>query len=227
MLGAPKNYGLCLPEAMVDKIEGKMPRFEDSITTVIAKEDRKSKKEFLQEQNRLFGEVEEAKPKMSDKQLAETIEEFGVDIDEQLERFQKIEKEQAEKLRQQKFERQGSENFKPEHLYDNVDEEHRKFKQEGSGLDLHGQDKTDIYAQNYPKLALSDSQAHSASEEHPVLASSGTEPTYNFNVNSMVQVPSYDEDIPFRYGVIRWIGFIPRMSGRVAGIELVSFLLKY
>ena len=224
MLGTPKNQGLCLPEAFVDEIEGETPRFEESITTAIAKEEKKSKKEFLHEQNRLFGEVEEAKPKMSDKQLAETIEGFGENIEEQLERFHKIEEEHAEKRRQQMLERQGSEKFKPGRLYDTVDDEHRTFKQEGRGLDLHGHDKTDIYAQNYPKSqAPSGSQTHRESEEHAMLASSGNGPTYNFYVNSMVQIPSSDEGTPFRYGIIRWIGDIPRTAGKVAGIELVSF----
>ena len=224
MVGAKKNHCLCLPEPMVDKIEDNMLQLEDGFTTVIEKEERTSKKEFLQVQNRLFGEVVEAKPKVSDKQLAETIEEFGENIEEQLEHFHKIEKEHAEKRRQQMLERQGSKKFNPEHLCDTVDEEHQTFKQEGGGLDLHGHDKADAHPQSYPKSqAPSGSQTHSASEEHSVLAYSGTGPTNNCYVGSMVQIPSPDEDIPFRYGVIKWIGLIPRVSCRVAGIKLVSY----
>ena len=38
----------------------------------------------VQEQNRLLREIEETRTKMSDKQLAESIEEVGLDIEEQL-----------------------------------------------------------------------------------------------------------------------------------------------
>ena len=217
MVGANKSHCLCLPEAIVDKIEDNMPQFEESITTVIAEEEKKSKKEFRQVRNRLFGEVKEAKP-------IETTEEFGDELAKQIERYHEIEKEHAQKLRQQKFECQGSDKFNPDHLCDTVDEEHQNFKQEGGGLDLHGHDKADVHPQSYSKSqAPSGSQTHSASEEHSVLAYNGTGPTNNCYVGSMVQIPSPDEDNPFRYGVIKWIGLIPRVSGRVAGIKLVSY----
>ena len=32
MVGAKINHCLCLPEVMVEKIEGKMPQFEEKIT---------------------------------------------------------------------------------------------------------------------------------------------------------------------------------------------------
>ena len=143
MLGAKRNHCLCLPEAMVDKIECKMPQLEEQISTVIAKEERRSKQELIQEQLRILEECH---------------------------------------------------------------------------------DKTNVYPRNHPKSqAPSVSQTHRASDEPSVLGSSGTGPTYNFYVGSMVQIPSSDEDNPFKYGVIQWIGLIPRMLGRVAGIELVSY----
>ena len=206
---------------MVDKIEDVMPQVEESIAAVIAEEESKAKQELLQEQNIDLGEVDETKPKMSNKYFAETIEDFVENIEEDLILFHKIEKEHAEKQRQQKFERQGREKFKPEHIYDTLIEERQNFKQEGSVLDIRGHDKTDVYPQNYPKSqAPSGSQTHNASDEHSVLAFSRTGPTNNFYVGSMVQIPSFDET---RYGVINWIGFIPRISYRVAGIELVSY----
>ena len=44
---------------------------------------------------------------------------------------------------------------------------------------------------------------------------------YGLEVGSMVEVPIAD-GVP-RYGVIRWMGNIPQVKGRlVAGLELVS-----
>jgi hypothetical protein len=41
------------------------------------------------------------------------------------------------------------------------------------------------------------------------------------NIGSMVEVLSKNQQP--RYGVIRWIGFVPNNDKRIAGLELVSY----
>ena len=43
----------------------------------------------------------------------------------------------------------------------------------------------------------------------------------NLGVGSLIQIPSSDQEI-LRYGTIKWIGLLPNVQGKIAGIELVN-----
>lgn len=44
---------------------------------------------------------------------------------------------------------------------------------------------------------------------------------FGLAVGSLIQIPSPDPTNPLRYGTIKWIGAVPNVKGRIAGIELV------
>ena len=48
------------------------------------------------------------------------------------------------------------------------------------------------------------------------------QPNPSLNVGSRIQVATKQAQEPFKYGVIRWIGEVPQIQGKLAGIELVS-----
>ena len=61
-------------------------------------------------------------------------------------------------------------------------------------------------------------------QHHVAAVVSSPQPSHwqPFDIGSKIQIPSTEYDHPMRYGVIRWIGKLPRVQGLVAGIELVS-----
>ena len=48
---------------------------------------------------------------------------------------------------------------------------------------------------------------------------------FNLTVGSLIQIDSPDPQNPRRYGTIKWIGTLPNVRGRIAGIELVRFTI--
>ena len=50
---------------------------------------------------------------------------------------------------------------------------------------------------------------------------------FNLTVGSLIQIDSPDPQNPRRYGTIKWIGTLPNVRGRIAGIELVRFTILY
>ena len=50
-------------------------------------------------------------------------------------------------------------------------------------------------------------------------------PLLNLGIGSLVQIPSSEAVNPLRYGTIKWIGTLPNVTGRVAGIVMVRFNL--
>ncbi len=50
----------------------------------------------------------------------------------------------------------------------------------------------------------------------------GVDPaSMNLGVGSLIQIPSSDQE-RLRYGTIKWIGLLPNVQGKIAGIELVN-----
>ena len=50
--------------------------------------------------------------------------------------------------------------------------------------------------------------------------SASTEET-ELKEGSLIQIPSQNPMSPFWYGVVRWIGHVPNIAEKVAGIQLV------
>ncbi len=216
-IGAPRDHCLALPESLVDTIKDDM---EQSIATMIAGEQNKPKNDVLLEQQKVLKEAAVAKKIREDKELAETAQNLGEAMAEQKRQFQQIESD-----RKKRYERQDS----AKHELGWVHDQHRSNIQ-ASASGRNGHDNTDKYSQyNYEKQ-----QSHHGYPTQnipPIMASSGDEPSYNVHVNSIVQIPCTDNnDVPYRYGVVKWIGNMPKMTEQVAGMELVcilTFMLYY
>ncbi len=211
-IGAPKDHCLALPESLVDKIKDDM---EQSIATMIAGEQDKPKNDVLLEQQKVLKEAAVAKKTREDKELAETVQNLGVDMDEQKRQFQQIESE-----RKKRYEQQDS----AKHELGLAHEDQHRSNIQASASGRNGHDNTDKYSQyNYEKQ-----QSHHGYPTQnipPIMASSGDGPSYSMHVNSMVKIPCTDSnDVPYKYGVVKWIGNFPKITEQVAGIELVCIL---
>lgn len=57
-----------------------------------------------------------------------------------------------------------------------------------------------------------------------ITSQSSVDETFSLTEGSLIQIPAADTHNPMRYGVIRWIGKVPNVLGRVAGIELVNYI---
>ena len=212
-IGAPKDHCLALPESLVVKIKDDC--MEQSIATMIAGVQNKPKNDVLLEQQKVLKEAAVAKKTREDKELAETVQNLGVDMDEQKRQFQQIESE-----RKKRYEQQDS----AKHELGLAHEDQHRSNIQASASGRNGHDNTDKYSQyNYEKQ-----QSHHGYPTQnipPIMASSGDGPSYSMHVNSMVKIPCTDSnDVPYKYGVVKWIGNFPKITEQVAGIELVCIL---
>ena len=111
-------------------------------------------------------------------------------------------------------------NLKPDARYAPEHAEDGNHKKDGSGLfvTLH-------------QLSLVERSEGNGDQcvrpKEPAAASTGLydDPMYdpNLTVGSLVQIPTGVPTYPWRYGTIKWIGLIPNVQGKIAGIELVCF----
>ena len=169
-----------------------------------------SKEELLKQQKQVLKELEIAKEREDSQKIVDTVENVGENVDEQIVELHKLEQSQAERLRQH-----GRMQFD--------DDEHRGIQQESRSFEnYHGSRNS---ASDFPKSHSTNPSQFRGGPD--ILASSGENHSNNFDIGSMVQIQSNDENNPYRYGVIRWIGVMPKVAGRVAGIELVSLLCLF
>ena len=77
----------------------------------------------------------------------------------------------------------------------------------------------------FPELQFINSSDFPAGSD--VFTCSGEVSSNKLQVGSMIQIQLHDEHIPYRYGVIRCIGIMPTIGGKVAGIELVSYFPRF
>lgn len=70
------------------------------------------------------------------------------------------------------------------------------------------------------------SRSNLPTQENSVAAATGTvDDSFmesELTTGSLIQIPSSEPAGPWRYGTIKWIGLVPSIQGKVAGIELVS-----
>ena len=202
-IAAPKNHSLFLPEELLEKLE--VSDTEESIASVAATKYIVSKEELLKQQKLVLKELEIAKEREEYQKLVDAVEKVGENVDEQLVELRKLEQSQAERLRQ--HERMQ---------FDDDHQESRSFEH------YHGSCNS---ASDFPKSQSTNPSQFRGGPD--ILASSGEKYSNNFDIGSMIQIRLSYENNPWRYGVIRWIGMMPKVAGTVAGIELVSLFCLF
>ena len=86
-----------------------------------------------------------------------------------------------------------------------------------------GHDPSHAVAHDLPEAAAD--QNKEVEFFKPDLAALEAARRLGLEIGSMVEIPLIDGQLP-RYGVIRWIGFLPELQGKlVAGVELVSSMI--
>ena len=228
LINAPTGRCLFIPESMADKIEQKSSKrdMEESMATKYAEEMNRPKQEVLDEQQKL---IEEGNRNKEQKELEEELKKAGVPHEEVNKHLEELKRCQEKHV--QSKEKKGTEDRSSSRQPGGDPNCHRQiYQSQGRQESRDHQKKHDELHFNESHFDKHSQSSHfSASgtsvdmQQEKPLADTGCGPGQDIAMGTMVQLPNTTGSGTGIYGVVRWIGFMPKVTGQVAGIELVSY----